>query len=120
MNKGDLDRIRHIHKYCEDIAKTIERFGNSIEAFLSDIDFYNSLSMSIMQIGELSIGLSEQFKEETKAEIPWVQIKGMRNHFAHGYTVMEKSDVWETALNDIPTLQAFCFRLINKEFIHEE
>jgi 4-hydroxyphenylpyruvate dioxygenase-like putative hemolysin len=28
MNSSDLQRIQHIRTYCEDIAKTIKRFGD--------------------------------------------------------------------------------------------
>ena len=108
MDRSDLDRIKHIKRYCEDIAGSIDRFGDSFDTFSKDIDFYNSISMSIMQIGELSSGLSDDFRSATRKKIPWGLIKGMRNHFAHGYAAMEKSDIWETALKDIPTLLTFC------------
>jgi uncharacterized protein with HEPN domain len=113
MDKGDLDRLRHIKQYCEDIAKTVARFGDSMDIFLIDIDYYNSVSMSIMQIGELVGGLSDSFKDATRTQMPWGLIKGMRNHFAHGYATMERSDIWETAVKDIPNLLCFCNQQIN-------
>ena len=113
MDKSDLDRIRHIKQYCEDIARTIARFGDSIEIFKKDIDFYNSISMSIMQIGELAGGLSDNFKDTTRTQMPWGLIRGMRNHFAHGYAAMDKNDIWETAVKDIPNLLNFC-----KQYTH--
>ena len=112
MDKGDINKIRHIQRYCEDIGKTIERFGNSFETFSQDMDYCNSISMNIMQIGELSVGLSEVFKSNTQEQIPWGLIKGMRNHFAHGYAAMDMSDIWETAIHDIPHLLAFCESII--------
>ena len=68
--------------------------------------------MSIMQIGELSVNLSEDFKDATRKHIPWSLIKGMRNHFAHGYAMMNKDDIWETAVKDIPNVLSFCNQLI--------
>lgn len=114
MDKGDMERIKHMKQYCDDIAAAINRFGDSFEAFSIDTDFYNSISMSIMQIGELSGGLSDGFKETTREQMPWGLIKGMRNHFAHGYATMDKSDIWETATKDIPNLLRFCERVIEK------
>jgi uncharacterized protein with HEPN domain len=70
--------------------------------------------MSIMQIGELAGGLSDEFKDKTRVQMPWGLMKGMRNHFAHGYATMEKSDVWETATKDIPNLLLFCCRVIEE------
>ena len=117
MDSRDVQRIKHIKQYCEDIAKTINRFGNSLDVFTDDWDYYNSVSMSIMQIGELSIGLSNEFKDATKERMPWGLIKGMRNHFAHGYAIMKKSDIWLTATEDIPNLLQFCNEIIKKEHL---
>jgi len=117
MDKGDLDRIRYIRQYCEDISKTIKRFGNSFNMFSQDMDYYNSISMSIMQIGELAGGLSDVFKDSTQTQMPWRLMKGMRNHFVHGYATMEKSDIWETATKDIPNLLCFCNRIIDENIL---
>jgi uncharacterized protein with HEPN domain len=114
MDSVDLSRLQHIKVYCEDIADSIERFGNSFEAFSQDKDFYKSISMSVMQIGELSGGLSVGFKDATRSQMPWGLMKGMRNHFAHGYAAMEKNDIWETATKDIPNLLIFCNHVIEE------
>jgi uncharacterized protein with HEPN domain len=108
MNNSDLQRIERIKTYCEDVAQTIERYGNSIEIFADDRDYVNSVSMSILQIGELSIGLSEGFKDITRDHVQWDAMKGMRNYFAHGYGSMDRSVIWETATKDIPNLLQFC------------
>ena len=115
MDRSDLERLMHIKRYCEDIVGSINRFGDSFDTFSNDIDFYNSISMSIMQIGELSSGLSDDFKATTREKIAWGLIKGMRNHFAHGYATMEKSDIWETATKDIPNLIKFCNSIIENQ-----
>jgi len=114
MDKNDFEKIMYIKQYCEDIAATINRCNNSYDVFINDIDFYNSISMSLMQIGELTIKLSDNFKNATQTRISWNMIKGMRNHFAHGYATMDKSDIWATAINDIPDLLIFCIEIINE------
>jgi uncharacterized protein with HEPN domain len=108
MDRGDIERIKHIKRYCEDIAAAIARFGNSFDVFQQDTDFYNSISMSIMQIGELAVGLSQEFQDATREQMPWGLMKGMRNRFAHSYATMDRSDIWETAAADIPNLLRFC------------
>ena len=112
MDNGDLQRIMHMKRYCIDIAKAISRFGNSYELFVGDNDFYNSVSMSILQIGELSGGLTDEFKELTRTKMPWGLIKGMRNLFAHAYSTMNSEDIWETASKDIPVLLDFCNNIL--------
>ena len=37
-----------------------------------------------------------------------VEVKGMRNLVAHNYGSMSRDIIWETAVNDIPVLRAFC------------
>jgi uncharacterized protein with HEPN domain len=100
--------------YCEDIEKTMERFGNNYSVFESDKDYRNSVSMSIMQIGELSIGLSEVFKEQTKAEMPWVAMRGMRNICAHEYGKADSKILWEVATFNIPQLKEFCESVLQR------
>ena len=112
MNKGDYQRLLHIQKYCDDIAGFIVRFGNDFETFCTDRAFNNAVSMCVLQIGELSNGLSHEFRDETKGEMPWGMIRGMRNWIAHAYAEMDESIVWETASNDIPSLRDFCQKKI--------
>ena len=57
MESSDFQRVKHIALYCEDIAETIKRFGDSQENFFNDKGYQKSIAISIMQIGELSIGL---------------------------------------------------------------
>lgn len=114
MNSSDRQRMEHIRSYCVDVAKTVQRFGAEYETFLADTDYLNSVSMSIMQIGELSIGLSDEFKHTEGAEMPWGSIRGMRNLYAHAYAKMDKMSIWETATIDIPALERFCDKVLGR------
>jgi uncharacterized protein with HEPN domain len=114
MKDSDLQRIKRIKLYCNDVAKTVDRFGNDFRVFSRDTDYQNSISMSIMQVGELSIGLSDEFKDKTRDKIQWGPIKAMRNMFAHGYGSMDIEIIWETAVKDIPILLEFCSAVITK------
>ena len=62
-----------------------------------------------MQIGELTIKLSQEFKDEY-TEIPWRAIRGMRNVVAHEYGTIDAETVWETAENGTQELKMFCLR----------
>lgn len=104
----DTQILAHMYKYCEKVVRTVSRFGNDFETFLNDDDFRDSVSMNMLQIGELVPKLSNEFIEETSSIIPWRDIKCMRNFFAHDYGSMNTEIIWNTALNDIPALQKFC------------
>lgn len=108
MTNKDKETIEHMIMRCGRIGEDIVRFGNSYDIFNEDHAFCDSVSMNIMQIGELTKILSDEFKESTKQLVPWKQIYDMRCRFAHGYGAMSKSDIWDVATNDIPVLKEFC------------
>ena len=47
---ADIDILRHILKYCDNIEALIARFGSDIEVFKADLAFRDSVSMNILQI----------------------------------------------------------------------
>lgn len=108
MLPPDLQRLEHIRDYCDEIQKTIERYGNSFEVFDDDADYQRSVSFCILQIGELSGRLSLEYRQATASRIQWGPIKGMRNLVAHSYGSMSRDIIWETAVSDIPVLRDFC------------
>ena len=91
----------------------IEQFGKSYEKFSDSIAYHNSVSMSIYQVGEVSNHLSDEFKEN-HSDIPWRQIRAMRNLFAHQYYQMNIEKIWEVAVNDIPDLAEFCEKVLKE------
>lgn len=106
MNRN-YDLICHILRYCQSIKGTILRFGDNFEIFRTDIDYRNSICMSILQIGELSNHLSEDYKSK-KVQIPWKQIVGLRNICAHAYNTVDYEEIFQIAHNDIDVLKEFC------------
>lgn len=113
MNR-DVSVLKHIIKYCDDIEATIDRFGRDFNIFEKDVDYKNSVSMSTMQIGELTTHLSDEFKQNTSSEIPWNLIKAMRNHYAHGYYFMNNKEIFDTATTDIVGLKMKCLKLLEE------
>ena len=110
MKQRNRDKIilEHIIAYAEKIERSIQRFGNDFQTFLDDADFRDAVSMNILQIGELAKKLSDEYVKETSNQMNWKAIKGMRDFFAHDYGSMDIERIWETAIEDIPQLKAFC------------
>lgn len=104
----DLQRIKHIRDYCAAIGQTITRYGDSFEIYANDADYQRSVSFSILQIGELSGGLSPEYRQATANRVQWGPMKAMRNLVAHNYGKMDQAIIWETATVDIPALLQFC------------
>ena len=103
MNDRDRRIVEHILRHCEEIIETVDRFDFSKENFKRDHVFYNACSMALFQIGELSKRIFEKFKN-THTEVPWAEMRGMRNLFAHEYESADKELLWETITKDIPKL----------------
>ena len=106
MNSRDSSILRHMVGYCQQIQKSVERFGDSFEVFQADPDYKNSVALCVLQIGELSGQLSEGFKDTHR------EIKAMRNVVAHRYGTIDTQVLFETVQNDIPALLEYCETLL--------
>ena len=105
MNVRDKNVLKHILEYCEKLISYTE--GTDFCAFKDDSLRKDACALSIMQIGELVHVLTDEFKD-ANPEIPWRQIRSMRNIVAHHYGTVDYETVWDTIQNDIPALKAFC------------
>lgn len=103
----DLSILLNMRKYCRYIKENLSKIENGVEEFKITPLYRDSISMEIQQIWELSKELSEDFIKKINSEMPWVQIKGMRNRFVHGYGKMDFEKIYNTAITDIPTLYEF-------------
>ncbi len=119
--QANIDILRHIAKYCENIEALIQRFGKDAAAFKEDMAYHDAVSMNILQIGELANHLSEEYRRLTKEKMPWAAIRAMRNLFAHNYGQMDLAVIWKTATEDIPELKKFCEEQIRtSELLQDE
>ena len=112
----DAQILAHILEYCNRIEKTLSRFGREFDVFLEDQDYMDSVSMNLLQIGELAGKFSDAYVQETKPQMDWRAIKNMRNMFAHDYDSMDKDRIWQTAAEDVPALKAYCERALTEDF----
>ena len=112
MLNRDREIISHIRRYCVEIELAQKHFGDDREVFLANPIYRNAVSMPIQQIGELTKHLSDVFIENN-TQIPWSQIKGMRDWFAHQYFNMDIEVIWEVAIVDIPPLKAFLLEMLD-------
>lgn len=102
----DIAIIRHMLKYCREIDEAIGFFGDDESRFMESAVFRNAVSMPIQQIGELAKHLSDAFIT-AHPEIPWRQVKGMRDWFAHQYIRMDNTVIWGVIKDDLPPLRFF-------------
>ena len=106
-DRSDIDILRHMLRYCDQIADAHQDYGFSKERFAVKTAYQNAVSMCIFQIGELVNHLSKEF-QANHDEIPWHKIRGMRNYIAHAYGTLDMDIVWSAATVSIKELRTFC------------
>lgn len=57
----------------------------------------------IIQIAENTAKLSEEFKQRN-SNIPWIEIKGLRNRIVHDYGIVNLSIIYNTIIEDVPEM----------------
>lgn len=79
--------------------------------------FSNSViltAFSLAQIGELAGHVSDELRGRY-GEVPWKQIKGMRNLIIHDYDGIQMNIVGQTVEEDIPVLKAKLEEILAEE-----
>lgn len=104
-----MDNIKndsyYIGKITENIDFIIAHTANvNIDDFSSDEVLQDSMMFRLIQISENSIKLSEEYKESRK-DIPWRSISGLRNRIVHDYGNVDFRVVFDTLTKDIPDLK---------------
>ena len=113
MNNRDIDILERIIMYCSEIKEAQDRFGSTLEALESDSLYRNAIAMCILQIGELVIHFTDDFKDSHNA-IPWHKIRGMRNIAAHHYGKFDVNIMFNTITERMPELRDYCSGILRE------
>ena len=111
MKAEDRKYIERIIYYCNRLEEHVLTFGNSKDEYLTNKQYQDACSLVIIQIGEYVGRLSDEFKEK-HSNIPWIDIKGMRNIHAHDYDNVMFDLAWESITEDIPYLKEYLEKLL--------
>ena len=81
--------------------------GLTKEDFLSDRKTQQAVILNLIVLGEAATKIATEVPEFVAAhpEIPWQQMRGMRNRMAHGYFDINLDVVWDTVQMSLPALQ---------------
>jgi len=105
MNEKTETILEHMLEDAKDVVAFCEK-ARSFEDFCQDAMIRKATVMSLLNIGELTSHLPEEYKN-AHPEIPWKSMTGMRNFAAHGYHTMNLDTVWNTAQVSVPVLLEF-------------
>lgn len=112
MLNRDIEIIKVMVDRTERIISLTKNVNN--KDYINNIDLQELVCFNILQIGELSNSLSDDFKRKHN-KIPWKQIYGMRNIIVHGYGSVEHDIVFNTSKNSIPDLNKKLNAIIKKD-----
>ena len=86
-------------------CRRIERFLHEVSEreFHDDDEKHWAVVSQLSIIGEAVRRLSPAFRE-SRSEIGWKRIAGMRDRLIHAYDQIDWSVVWKTASEDVPAL----------------
>jgi uncharacterized protein with HEPN domain len=93
-----LEAVRLAREYVVGISK---------DDFLQDRRTQQAIVLNLITIGEAASRIVSEHKDFAAAhpEIPWAQMRGMRNRMAHGYFDIDLSIVWHTVQSSLPELE---------------
>ena len=98
------DYLRHMQEGAQSASGYIA--GMEKPAFFADKRTQQAVIMNLVIIGEAATRVMSEFPEFASAhlDIPWRNMRGMRNRIAHGYFDIDLDQVWETTQTSLPEL----------------
>ena len=94
--------IKKIVSYIDKIQGYCER--KNYDSFVVDTLLVDACVFNLSQIGELVKHFDKEFIEAHN-DIPWSQIKGLRNRIVHDYEGVNLRLVWEIIDEDLQELK---------------
>jgi uncharacterized protein with HEPN domain len=107
--RENMDYLNDISESIDDAISFIN--GMTYNDFILDKKTINAVVRSIEIIGEASKHISKSIRDKTP-EVPWVEMKGMRNKITHEYFGIDNKIVWDTINNNLPKLKPQIVELI--------
>jgi uncharacterized protein with HEPN domain len=98
------DYLEHMRQAAADAIGFVE--GMSRAEFLADKRTQQAVVMSLIVLGEAATKVMDLYPVFANAhsQIPWRNMRGMRNRIAHGYFDIDLEVVWNTVQTALPPL----------------
>ena len=98
------DYLRHIRQAAQEACEFAA--GITRETFERDLKTQKAIEMNLVVIGEAASRVLEHHPDfaQRHPELPWREMRGMRNRMAHGYFEINLDVVWSTVQTALPAL----------------
>jgi len=101
-------RVQEMLDAAQKIVRYVE--GLTFEDFARDDKTFDAVIRQLTVLGEAASHVPDEIIAGTP-EIPWFELRGMRNIVVHEYFGINKEIVWRTATKNIPELLPLLERL---------
>ena len=98
-----LTSISHIEEYTQ---------GKNYEDLISGKMMQDAIIRQIEVIGEATSRLENDFKIKY-SDVPWIDMKDMRNKLIHNYFGVNIRHVWNVIVQDLPLLKLLIVKILN-------
>ncbi len=95
-------RLEEINDALDSILEYVENLD--YEAWVRDKKTIDAVIRNLEIIGEAATRVPNDIQEQY-TDIPWYQMKAMRNILIHEYFGVDKDVLWRTIQDDIPPLK---------------
>lgn len=113
MEKDSSVYIKHILDAIISIEEYIAEM--SFAAFEDDDLTNNAVARLFTVIGEAAARLPKNYKQ-SKPQIPWPQIAGLRNIIVHDYFDLKLDVMWKIIQKDLPVLKRELLTSLRNDF----
>jgi len=95
-------RIDDIHESLDKISRYVKDL--EYETWKNDEKTFDAVVRNLEIIGEAAQQIPQHIQEKYP-DIPWLQMKGMRNILIHEYFGVDADILWQTICEDLPGLK---------------
>ena len=99
-----IEAIDNVFEYTEDM---------NYDQFVRDRKTFDAVIKNFITIGEAAAHLPNDFIEKHK-DIPWRDMRDMRNILVHEYFGVDRHVVWETIKNNLPPILPLLRQILGK------
>ena len=114
INPRDAQLLQHIVRHADEVADAITFFGKDKEIYLNNHIYKNACAMALLSMGENATSLSDEFLLQ-EATLPWKDLKGLRNIFAHAYdsSSFNHELIWDAITTEVPLIRETCAGILH-------
>lgn len=99
------DYLDHMRQAVADACGFVE--GMTKDEFLRDKRTQQAVVLNLIVLGEAATKVMDRHDDFVKIhhQIPWRNMRGMRNRMAHGYFDIDLEVIWDTVQTALPQLR---------------